>query len=113
MKSLARIFGLAFFVYYAAVVVAQQPITQPVDPNAPLLTVDEKITLMTDDVKMADLLYKAQKAFIAAQKPLKDHQDAAKAVIENEHPGWVLENGPQGWHFAKKPVEQPKAQEKK
>lgn len=81
--------------------VAQQPPTPP-DPNTPSLSLEEKITLTTDDVKKADALEKAQKSYLELVKPIQDHQDAAKKTIEDAHPGWDLEQGPTGWHFAKK-----------
>lgn len=105
MKSLIGI----LFMLFALAAFAQQPPT-PADPNAPALTLDEKIALATDDLKRQDALEKAQKAFMEATKPITDHQNATKKAIEDEHPGWQLEQGPQGWHLVKKP--EPK-QEKK
>ena len=89
----------------------QQPI--PLDPNAPTLTLEEKITLTTDELKKQDVLERAQKAFQEQIKPIQDHQDAAKVAIQNTHPGWLLDfNNVQGWHFIKK-VEPAKQQEVK
>ena len=94
----------ASILLFSSVAFAQQPIPMPPpDPNAPSLTLEEKITLTTDDVKKADALEKAQKAYLELIKPIQDHQDAAKAAIEKEHTGWSLEQSPQGWRFIKKP----------
>ena len=82
------------------------------DQDAPVLTLEEKITLVTDDVKRADAFEKAQNYFKTAVKPIDEHQTATKKVIEDEHPGWTLENGADGWHFVKK-VEPAKPPEKK
>lgn len=81
---------------------------QPAPPDTPALTLEEKISLTTDDVKKADALEKAQKAYLEQIKPVQDHEDAAKKAIEDEHPGWTLEQGPQGWHFTKKDKPAPK-----
>ena len=91
---------IAIFVA-AATVHCQQP--QQPDPNAPPISLEEKISLTTDDVKMSDALEIAKKAYQETVKPIADHQLATKAVIEKEHPGWTLERGPDGWHLAKKP----------
>lgn len=103
-----RLVVFAMTVAAASAVFAQTP-QQPVDPSAPVPTLDEKISLTTDDVKLADALESAQKAYIAATKSIQDHQNSTKAVIEKEHPGWILENGPQGWHLIKKPEQKPEA----
>lgn len=99
---------IAIFVA-AATVHCQQPLQQP-DPNAPPITLEEKISLTTDDVKIGDALEKAKKAYQEEVKPINDHQQATKALIEKEHPGWTLEGGPTGWHLVKKPEPKPEAQ---
>lgn len=85
------------------------PQPKPMDPSAPSITLDEKIALMTDDVKQSDILEAAQKSYLEKMKPIKDHQDATRAVIEKEHPGYTVEPGPQGWHLVKKPEPKPEA----
>ena len=109
MKSAIRILVfIAVFCASAMSVAQQRPqAAQPqppavTDPNAPQLTVDEKIILVTDDIKRQDALEKANEAFQKAIAPINEHQEAAKKVIEDEHPGWTLETGPQGWHLVKK-----------
>ena len=110
-------FSVVFVGLLFAVVVntaaAQQPSAPSYpslpDPSAPSLTLDEKISLTIDDIKKADLLDKAQKAYLAQIKPIQDHEDAAKVAIEQAHPGWVLLQGPQGWHFERKPEPAPAA----
>ncbi len=93
-----------------AIVKAQQPQVPPAqDPNAPTLTLEEKITLTTDEIKKQDVVEKLQKEYLAAIKPINDHEEAAKDAIEKDHPGWVLENGPQGFHFTKKTEPKPAA----
>ena len=63
MKSLIRITALtALLTGYAAF--AQQA-APPIDPNAPTLTLDEKIALTTDELKKQDILDKLQKQFDA------------------------------------------------
>lgn len=96
-------YALAFLAL-AMPVLAQTASTlaPPPDPNAPQLTLDEKIALVADDVRRSDVLEKAQKEFIAAIKPINDHQDATKKVIEDEHPGWTVESTQQGWQLVKK-----------
>jgi hypothetical protein len=104
----------AIALLFNGLVFSQQPIPMgPPDPNAPSLTLEEKITLTTDDVKKADALEKAQKAYLELIKPIQDHQDAAKVAIEKEHEGWNLEQGPQGWHFVKKLESKPAEKSKK
>lgn len=71
-------------------------------PDAPTLTLEEKITLSTDDIKLQDAAEKANKAFILATKDLREHQKAAIGAIEKDHPGWELKPTPDGWHFEKK-----------
>lgn len=83
---------------------AQPPSPQP-DPAAPHLTLDEKISLSTDDIKRQDILEHLQKQFQEEIKPITDHQEATKQVIEKEHPGWQLQPGPQGWVLVKRPEE--------
>ena len=86
-----------------AIVLAQQPQVPPAqDPNAPTLTLQEKITLTTDEIKKQDVVERLQKEYMEAIRPINDHEEAAKEAIEKDHPGWVLENGPQGFHFTKK-----------
>ena len=103
-----RLYAIALWALWillcSAVAVAQQP-PQPAvpDPNAPTLTLEEKIALTTDEVKKQDILERLQKQYIAEIKPIQDHEDAAKTAIEQEHPGWVVTQGPQGWGFTKKP----------
>jgi hypothetical protein len=106
MKRLSLILALASLPAFA-----QAPV--PPVSDAPPLTLDEKIALTTDDVKKSDVLEKLQKQYLEMLKPLQDHQDSVKSVIEKEHPGWVLENGPMGWRLTKKteaakPAETPK-----
>ena len=85
--------------------VAQQPqAPPPPDPSAPSLTLEEKISLTTDDIKKQDILDQAQKKFLAEVKPIQDHQDAAKSAIEKEHEGWTLVLGQGGWYLVKKAV---------
>lgn len=105
VKSLARIVLFIAVILAVRVSIAQQPQTPPPapDPSAPALTLEEKITLGTDDIKKGDILERLQKQFQADIKPIQEHQDAAKAVIEKEHPGWLLQSGSQGWQFVKKP----------
>lgn len=110
MKAVARIFTFVVLIMSFCAATAQQPTPAP-DPNAPALTLDEKIALTTDDIKRSDMLEKAQKAFQEEIKPINDHQEALKLTIEKEHPGWVLQTGAQGWFFTKK-QDVPKAPEK-
>jgi hypothetical protein len=93
---------------------AQQPTPAPqtTDPTAPTLTLEEKIALTTDEIKKADLLEKAQKAYQEAVKPIQEHENAAREAMEKDRPGWALIQDQQGWHFIKKqepkPAETPK-----
>ena len=109
MKSFLRVIAFTLmFVCYAAW--SQQPPVNGIDPNAPTLTLEEKISLTTDDIKKGDVLEKLQKQYLDAIKPITEHQDATRVAIEKEHSGWILEQGAQGWHFTKKP-EPPKPAE--
>ena len=103
-----RILGMAILMLSVyAVVFAQQP--PALDPNAPTLTLQEKITLATDEIKKQDVMERLQKEYMEAIRPINDHEEAAKTAIEKDHPGWVLENGPQGFHFVKKVEPKPAA----
>jgi hypothetical protein len=117
MKNMVRIIALGVLIIYGRLAYAQQtPPAQPAptaaDQDEPNLTLEEKIALVTDDVKRADAFDNARKAFNKAAKPIDEHQAATRKVIEAEHPGWTLENGQQGWHFIKK-VEPAKLPDKK
>ena len=103
-----RIFLLtALFTSAFITLLAQQP--PAIDPNTPTLTLEQKIILITDDLKLQDALEKAQKVYAESIKSTQDHQKAAKEAIEKDHPGWTLANGPQGWYFTKiKAPETPK-----
>ena len=100
MKSFARISALVFLIVGINAAFTQQP--QAIDPNAPTLTLQEKITLATDEIKKQDVMERLQKEYMEAIKPINDHEEAALAAIEKGHPGWSLQNGPQGFHFVKK-----------
>ena len=108
MKVISSFIAAAFISIAAT---AQQPPANAIDPNAPQLTLEEKIALTTDEVKKADILEKYQKQFLAELKPIQDHEDAAKAEIEKAHPGWTLENGQNGWRMVAKKAEPPKSAE--
>ena len=92
---------------------AGQPVVQPAQSTSPpadssptpSLTLDEKISLTVDDLKRQDALQKAQEEFQKAIKPLNDHQEATRQVIEKEHPGWMLQMTQQGWQLVKRPEE--------
>jgi hypothetical protein len=107
MKHFATAIGFIFaFIGIAAFAQQTVPSQPPApEPNALTLTLEEKITLTTDDLKLLDALEKAQKAYNEAIKPIKDHQEAAVATILKGHPGYSLQNGPQGWYFQKTPEE--------
>lgn len=117
-KAIRAVFVVFGFGVFAALLLAQSPPPpqQPPapDPHAPTLTLDEKIALSTDDIKRQDILEHLQKQFQEEIKPITDHQEATKQVIEKEHPGWQLQPGPQGWVLVKKAeekkVESPKPQ---
>ena len=103
-----RILGMAILMLSVyAVVFAQQP--PALDPNAPTLTLQEKITLATDEIKKQDVMERLQKEYMEAIRPINDHEEAALAAIEKGHPGWSLQNGPQGFHFVKKVEPKPAA----
>jgi hypothetical protein len=108
MKSSAiriSVFTVVFFVAMTAWSQATQAPTPSADTstNAPSLTLDEKVSLVTDDLKRQDALEKANEAFQKAIAPINEHQAVTKKVIESEHPGWTLETGAQGWKLVKKP----------
>jgi hypothetical protein len=116
MKSAIRIITLTVLCLGIPAAFAQDPKPAPqaptptvADPDAPQLTLDEKVSLVTDDLKRQDALEKANAAYLRAIAPFNEHQEATKKVIEAEHPGWTLETGQQGWHLVKKPAEAPKA----
>ena len=113
MKSVLRIIVFtSLFIGYAATAQQSQqsprsvqaPVAIASDPSAPALTLEEKIALITDDVKRQDALEKANAAFQQAIAPINEHQEVAKKAIEAEHPGWQLESSAQGWHLVRKPV---------
>jgi hypothetical protein len=111
-KKMKRITVMTFLFVAIVAATAQQPPANAVDPNAPALTLDEKITLGTDDITRGDLIEKLQKQYLKEVEPVNKHQEAAKAVIEKDHPGWTLVNSPgQGWHFEKAPKPQGKPAE--
>lgn len=99
MKLLSIVLSLPLV--FSGFALAQSPLSAP-DSNVPALTLEEKISLVTDDLKRNDELEKANKAFLLAILPIQSHQEATKALIEKEHPGWTLEGGSQGWHLVKK-----------
>lgn len=90
---------------FAAFVLAAMLQAPPTTPVGPALTLDEKISLTTDDLKRQDALQKAQDEFMRTIKPVNDHQEATKKAIEAEHPGWILQTTQQGWQLIKKPEE--------
>ena len=111
--------SLASFVMLATLIIATRGINgsnrlsapAPPDPNVPKLTLDEKVSLTTDDIKRQDMLEKAQEEFQRTIKPINDHQEATKKVIESEHPGWILQlTSAQGWQLMKKPELQTREQ---
>jgi hypothetical protein len=101
--KIATVFMILLLAGSFALTAQQPPAPAPADPASPTLTLDEKIALTMDDLKLGDSLEKAQKAYFAEIKPIQDHQAATKAALEKDHPGWTLETGPQGWHFVKAP----------
>ena len=102
-----RIGLLTILMLTAISATAQQ--TPPPTPEAPTLTLEEKIILTTDEIKKGDILEKANKAYLLAIKPIQEHEDAAKAAIEKDHPGYIVENGKTGWVLTKKPEPKPEA----
>jgi len=107
VKQAIRIIAITTVLIGAQAIFAQQtPNPAPAvmaDPDAPSLTLDERISLVTDDLKRQDALEKANAAFQKTIAPINEHQEATKKVIEAEHPGWTLQTGPQGWSLVKKP----------
>ena len=101
------------FICLAVLLAGQVPVPPSSDPDAPALTIDEKIALATDDLKRQDALEKANAAFQKIIDPINQHQQATRKVIEDEHPGWILEGSAQGWRMVRKPAESKAPKEKK
>lgn len=93
--------SLIFASFLALGMIAAAQTAQP-DPTEPSLTFDEEKALMLDDLHIHDVQVEISKEYATKTAPLIADEDANKAAIEKEHPGYHLESIPgYGWKLIK------------